>query len=192
MVLMRRRMVSCGPAPSGHPVLGLVGICILVGRPIDNRPQVANLPHIKPRAKLDQHRCPVMGKASGIGMVSCGGLSTRLPRTCRYAAQELRTGWPRKSVPGDQKQLFSASVRETLQGFSAPRSVKHPPIGHHRFLNFPCAIILFSKSVGDLCRYGSNLRDLWSRPPIRKPYQPRPQCDEAPLEPQFAIGSRID
>ena len=51
------RMVSCG-----RVVLGLVGICILVGRPIDNRPQVANLPHIKPRARLNQYRCPVVGE----------------------------------------------------------------------------------------------------------------------------------
>jgi len=54
------------PGPGWAPVLGLVGICILVGRPIDNRPQVANLPHIKPRARLNQYRCPVVGKVSGI------------------------------------------------------------------------------------------------------------------------------
>jgi hypothetical protein len=36
------RMVSCG-----RVVLGLVGICILVGRPSATRPQVANLPHIR-------------------------------------------------------------------------------------------------------------------------------------------------
>jgi hypothetical protein len=46
-----------------HPVLGLVGICILVGRPIDNRPQVANLPHIRQRARLNQYGCPVVGKS---------------------------------------------------------------------------------------------------------------------------------
>jgi hypothetical protein len=48
-------------------VLGLVGICILVGRPIDNRPQVANLPHIRPPARLNQYRCPIVGKVCGIG-----------------------------------------------------------------------------------------------------------------------------
>jgi len=56
------RMVSCG-----RVVLGLVGICILVGRPIDNRPQVANLPHIRPPARLNQYRCPIVGKVCGIG-----------------------------------------------------------------------------------------------------------------------------
>jgi hypothetical protein len=34
------RMVSCG-----RVVLGLVGICMLVGRPSATRPEVANLPH---------------------------------------------------------------------------------------------------------------------------------------------------
>jgi hypothetical protein len=28
--------------------------------------QVANLPHIRQRARLNQHRCPVAGKISGI------------------------------------------------------------------------------------------------------------------------------
>jgi len=46
------RMAFCGPAPSGRPALGLVGICILVGRPSAGRPlgagpQVTNLPHIR-------------------------------------------------------------------------------------------------------------------------------------------------
>ncbi len=46
------RMVSCG-----RVVLGLVGICILVGRPSATRPQVANLPHIT-RADLLLCRAP--------------------------------------------------------------------------------------------------------------------------------------
>jgi hypothetical protein len=44
----------------------LGGIGMLVGRPIDNRPQVANLPHIKPRARLDRCLCPIAEKLSRI------------------------------------------------------------------------------------------------------------------------------
>jgi hypothetical protein len=48
------RMVSCG-----RVVLGLVGICILVGRPSATRPQVANLPHISsPNLEYKYARIP--------------------------------------------------------------------------------------------------------------------------------------
>jgi hypothetical protein len=69
------RMVSCG-----RVVLGLVGIFMLVGRPSATRPQVANLPHTKPRARLNRYRCPVVGKPSGIAHSCARRASPSHPR----------------------------------------------------------------------------------------------------------------
>jgi len=55
--VMWGRLSTCGRLS-----IGLGGICILVGRRVDNPPQVGNLPHIKPRARLNQYRCPVVGE----------------------------------------------------------------------------------------------------------------------------------
>jgi hypothetical protein len=56
------RMASCG-----RVVLGLVGICTLVGRPSATRPQVANLPHngILRHSINTRATCPHGGESAG-------------------------------------------------------------------------------------------------------------------------------
>jgi hypothetical protein len=85
-MLMWGRMVSCG-----RVVLGLPTIVQMPTRPSTTRPQVANLPHIKPRARTNQYRCPVVGKLSDVAARMRACPAQRVPRHWwRCPAENLR------------------------------------------------------------------------------------------------------
>jgi len=115
------RLSACGGLTTR-----LGGICILVGRPIDNRPQVANLPHIRPRARLSQYWCSVVGKVSGTGFSTCGGFLTRLgglgtPVGRPSATRPQDTILPHIRQPNDKSLVADSWEPAYFQHFTPPR-----------------------------------------------------------------------
>jgi hypothetical protein len=100
-------------------------------RRVDNPPQVDNLPHIRQRARLNQHRCPLAGKPSGIAH-SCvphpdSSGCPAVADPCRRIPARYTSGLARCSAaagtPGPDNSIRTAQADAAFPSEMAPASV---------------------------------------------------------------------